>query len=220
MKSDVCYIQDPEAGKFMGSKPGCSHSGAEVSQNLLQRFEKEKGVIKQRVDVGAAAGTLTPKDSELKGKAEQLLYKLKTGALSYQEGLYELSKGNAPLSKYAKAEILLDRDTGYWRDILKKGGSDQVDTLLTSFVGAPLTGVADYVLNASDAKSGVQHISDQKHGLPSGKTPQQVKTEHDKWRKAIKKRALDYNKYKDMFTDDKYTKVDGNTIDTRATLYG
>lgn len=65
-----------------------SHTGDEVSENLLVRFEKEKDVIKQRVDSAVAAGKLTPRDSELNGKVEQLLYKVKNGDLSYYEGHY------------------------------------------------------------------------------------------------------------------------------------
>ncbi|KWT92672.1 hypothetical protein [Candidatus Magnetominusculus xianensis] len=219
MKGD-CYLKDPETGKFMGSKPGCSHGGGEVSDELSQRLEREKGITKQRVDAAAALGNLKPKDSELKNKAERLASEVSKGDLSFQEGLYQLSKGNAPFNRYAKAVDLLDRDPKYWRDIFSKVGSDEVDTLLTSFTGVPVPGVSDYVMKLADAKSGVQQINDQKPGLPSGKTPAQVKDEHDKWREDIKNVALDYNKdYKDKYTDDKYTKYDSNKMDTNATFY-
>ncbi|MEO5359371.1 MAG: septal ring lytic transglycosylase RlpA family protein [Nitrospirota bacterium] len=75
-------------------------------------------------------------------------------------------------------------------------------------------------MKLTDATPDVQQINDQKPGLPSGKTPAQVKDEHDKWREDIKKKAFNYNKdYKDNYTDDKYTKYDGNKMDTNATFY-
>ncbi|MEO5361273.1 MAG: septal ring lytic transglycosylase RlpA family protein [Nitrospirota bacterium] len=95
-----------------------------------------------------------------------------------------------------------------------------MDTLLGSFTGVPVPGVSDYVMKLADAKSGTQQINDQKHGLPSGKTPAEVKAEHDAWREAIKKKAFDYNKdYKNRYTDDKYTQYDGNKMETNATFY-
>ncbi|MEO5359750.1 MAG: septal ring lytic transglycosylase RlpA family protein [Nitrospirota bacterium] len=216
MKED-CYLKDPKTGKFMGSKPGCSHGGGEVSDELSKRLENEKAITKQRVDAAAALGNLKPKDSELKDKAERLASEVNKANLSFQEGLYQLSKGNAPFNRYAKAVDLLDRDPSYWRDIFSKVG---LDTLLNSFTGVPVPGVSDYVMRLADAKSDVQQINDQKPGLPSGKTPAQVKDEHDKWREDIKNVALDYNKdYKDKYTDDKYTKYDGNKMDTNATFY-
>ncbi|MEO5359809.1 MAG: septal ring lytic transglycosylase RlpA family protein [Nitrospirota bacterium] len=223
MKGD-CYLKDPETGKFMGSKPGCSHGGAEVSDELSQRAEREKGVIKQRVGAAAALGNLKPKDSELKDKAERLAREVNKGDLSFQEGLYQLSKGNAPFNRYAKAVDLLDRDPKYWRDIAKKGGSDEVDTLLTSFVGVPVTGVADYALNASNTKSGVQQISDQKsYRAAPNLDKETVAKEEQKRAENIDKRAADEDerkKFSYMKDPKKRTQCSGNECTTRASMYG
>ncbi|KWT92867.1 septal ring lytic transglycosylase RlpA family protein [Candidatus Magnetominusculus xianensis] len=220
MKGD-CYLKDPETGKFMGSKPGCSHGGAEVSDELSQRMEREKGVIRQRVDAAAALGNLKPKDSELKNKAERLAREVNKGDLSFQEGLYQLSKGNAPFNRYAKAVELLDRDHKYWRDIVKKGGSDEVDTLLTSFVGVPVTGVADYALNASNAKSGLQQISDQRAAPNLDK--ETVAKEEQKRADNIYNRAAndkERNKFSYMKDPKNHTQCSGNECTTRASMYG
>ncbi|KWT91018.1 septal ring lytic transglycosylase RlpA family protein [Candidatus Magnetominusculus xianensis] len=223
MKGD-CYLKDPETGKFMGSKPGCSYGGGEVSDELSQRVEREKGVIKQRVDAVAALGNLKPQDSELKDKAERLAREVNRGDLSFQEGLYQLSKGNAPFNRYAKAVELLDRDPKYWRDIAKKGGSDEVDTLLGSFVGVPVTGVADYALNVSKAKSGVQQIIDKK----SQKSPPHLdsnkvyKTEKE-WLDNIRNNATNFkklNKEGRFNNTDKFTQCSGDTCKTQASVYG
>ncbi|MEO5359370.1 MAG: hypothetical protein H7843_02855 [Nitrospirota bacterium] len=87
-------------------------------------MEKEKGVIKRRVGAAAALGNLKLKDSELKDKAERLAREVSKGDLSFQEGLYELSKGGSSLTRYTKAAELLDRDARYWKDIASKAGSD------------------------------------------------------------------------------------------------
>ncbi|MEO5360175.1 MAG: septal ring lytic transglycosylase RlpA family protein [Nitrospirota bacterium] len=240
----VCYLKDPKTGKFVGSKPGCSHGGGEVSEELLQRVEREKGAIKQRVGVAAALGNLKPKASELKDKAERLAREVNNGELSFQEGLYQLSKGNAPFNRYAKAVDLLDRDPKYWRDIFLKGGSDEVDTLLTSFVGVPVTGVADYVMQLADAassmqtvsdaepirmaladaKSGVQQVRDEKLQIPSGISKEELDATHEKWMRIIEERHHPKDSKsivkRGVYDKNKHTYCHGNVCETQASLYG
>ncbi|MBF0456410.1 MAG: hypothetical protein HQK99_00760 [Nitrospirae bacterium] len=79
--SDACYIQDQKTGRFMGRRPGCSNSKGEASEKLLQKVEKEKGVIVRRVDAAAAAGTLQRQDSPAKDKAEELARAVNSGKL-------------------------------------------------------------------------------------------------------------------------------------------
>lgn len=224
MKSDVCYIQDSKTGRFMGSKPGCSHGGGEVSENLLQRFKREKDVIKQRVDSAAAAGKLMPNDSEMKGRAVELIYKIKNGELTYDEGLHALSKGNAPFSRYVKAVDLIDNDTSYWRDIFNKAGSDEVDTLLTSFVGIPVPGVSDYVMELAAAKSGVQKKGDKKSPTsPPNLDSNTVYQKEKEWLDNIRNKALNFkklNKEGRFDNTDRFTKCSGNECTTQASVYG
>ncbi|MCG6553460.1 MAG: septal ring lytic transglycosylase RlpA family protein [Candidatus Magnetominusculus sp. LBB02] len=167
----------------------------------------------------AADGKLEPRDSELKDKAEELGRDVNSGAMTSGEGLNELSKGRSyPL--YAKAVNLIEQDLPFWSGIADKAGTDEVDTLMAGIIGAPVPGSFIFAKNAANAKSDVQKVSGKMTGLPSGKTPDDVKDRHDKWRKAIKKKAFDYkNDYEKNYTDDKFTKVNGNTMDTKATLY-
>ncbi|MBF0458538.1 MAG: hypothetical protein HQK99_11675 [Nitrospirae bacterium] len=217
---DTCYIKDPKTGKFLGRKPGCTNSKGETSEKLLQKVDKDKGAIERRVEAAAASGTLQRQDSPAKDKAEELARAVNSGKMSYPEALYELTKGSRSSGRYGRAIDLLDRDASYWNGIRSKTGSDEVDTLIGGYAGAPVPGATDFALNLSGGKSGMQEISDNKPlNIPSGKTREQVKAEHDKWREDIKKRAVNYDKYKDKFTDDKYTKYSGNTMETNATFY-
>ncbi|MCG6551877.1 MAG: hypothetical protein L7F77_06080 [Candidatus Magnetominusculus sp. LBB02] len=177
--------------------------------------------ITRRLDAAEASGELTLKDSTAKDKAEELAHAVNSGKMSYPEALSELSKGSRAPVRYDKAIDLLDRDAVYWKGIADKAGSDEVDTLVGSYASAPVPGSADFALNLSSGKAGVQEISDNKPlTIPSGKNAEQVKAEHDKWREAIKKKAFDYKKdYEKKFADDQYTKYSGNTMETNATFY-
>lgn len=97
-----------------------------------------------------------------------------------------------------------------------------MDTLLSSFVGAPVTGVADYVLNASNSKSGVQQISDQKPlDIPSRNSRKDVEKELQERLDNITRRSVDFKKLNEgqRFDKDKFTKYSGNQMETNATYY-
>ncbi|WP_420264685.1 septal ring lytic transglycosylase RlpA family protein [Candidatus Magnetominusculus dajiuhuensis] len=220
--SEACYIKDPKTGLFMGRKPGCSYAG-EVSEQLLQKVEKDKGAIEQRVDAAAASGTLTPKSSELKDKAEQLARDVNSGKISYKEALYELSKGSAEPGRYAKAIYLLERDPFYWKSIAVKSGSEEVDTLMAGYAGAQVPGATDFALNLSDAKSGVQKPGDEEPRIPSGATKEQIEA-HNKelariagereipeWHSTLVKRGV--------YDEKRYTNCHGNECDTQTSVY-
>ncbi|MBF0556099.1 MAG: hypothetical protein HQK96_16360 [Nitrospirae bacterium] len=222
MSSEACYIKDPKTGLFMGRRPGCSYAG-EVSENLLQKVEMDKGAIQRRVDAAAASGTLTPKSSELKDKAEQLARDVNSGKMSYKEGLYELSKGSTAPGRYAKAIDLLERDPFYWKDIAGKAGSDEVDTLVAGYAGALVPGATDFALNLADAKTGMQNMSDEEARIPSGATKEQIEA-HNKelariagereipeWHKTLVKRGV--------YDEKRYTNCHGNECDTQASVY-
>ncbi|MEO5361950.1 MAG: septal ring lytic transglycosylase RlpA family protein [Nitrospirota bacterium] len=220
---EVCYLKDPETGKFVGSKPGCSHGGGgEVSEEVLQRLEREKGITKQRVGAAAALGNLKPKDSELKDKAERIAREVNKGELTFKEGLYQLSKGSSPLNRYAKAVDLLESDLSHWKDIYSKGGSDEVDTLLGSYIGVPVPGVSNYVMKLADPTSTAQKEVDGEVHLPSGKSREEVERELDKRLDDIKRRSVDFNKLnkKGRYNKSEFTKYNGNnTMETKATYY-
>ncbi|MBF0459290.1 MAG: hypothetical protein HQK99_15480 [Nitrospirae bacterium] len=221
--SDTCYIQDPKTGRFMGRKPGCTNSKGETSEKLLQKVEQDKGAIERRVEAGAAAGTLQRQDSAAKDKAEELARAVNSGKMSYPEALYELTKGSRSSGRYAKAIDLLDRDASYWNGIRSKTGSDEVDTLIGGYAGAPVPGATDFALNLAGGKSGMQNVSDQEPQIPSGATRKQLDAQHEKWTNVNKERYHPDDKKsldkRGTFDKNKYTNCHGNECDTQASVY-
>ncbi|MBF0457439.1 MAG: hypothetical protein HQK99_06050 [Nitrospirae bacterium] len=221
--SDACYIKDPKTGRFLGRKPGCSNNTGEVPEKLLQKVAKDKGVIERRVDAAAASGKLQRQDSAVKDKAEELARAVNSGKMSYPEALYELTKGSRSSGRYGRAIDLLDRDASYWNSIRSKTGSDEVDTLIGGYAGAPVPGATDFALNLSGGKSGMQEISDQEPQIPSGATRKQLDAQHEKWTGIIKERHHpDDSKSIDkrgVYDKNKHTNCHGNECDTQASVY-
>ncbi|MBF0458086.1 MAG: hypothetical protein HQK99_09345 [Nitrospirae bacterium] len=220
---DACYIKDTKTGRFMGRRPGCSNNTGEASEKLLQKVEQDKSAIVRRVEAAAAAGTLQRQDSAAKDKAEELARAVNSGKMSYPEALYELTKDSRSSGRYAKAIDLLDRDASYWNGIRSKTGSDEVDTLIGSYAGAPVPGAADFALNLAGGKSGVQNMSDEKSYRPAPKLDHDtVSKEGKKQADDIKKKATNYdeiNKDRHMEDPKNHTQCSGNECTTHASLY-
>ncbi|MBF0458786.1 MAG: hypothetical protein HQK99_12930 [Nitrospirae bacterium] len=221
---DACYIKDPKTGKFMGRKPGCTNSKGETSEKLLQKVDKDKGAIERRVEAAAAAGTLQRQDSAAKDKAEELARAVNSGKMSYPEALYELTKGSRSSGRYGRAIDLLDRDASYWNGIRSKTGSDEVDTLIGGYAGAPVPGATDFALNLAGGKSGVQNMSDEEPKIPSGVTKEQIEAHN----KALAKTAGERHRPEDnrsqvkrgVYDEKRHTNCHGNECDTQASMYG
>ncbi|MCG6552456.1 MAG: septal ring lytic transglycosylase RlpA family protein [Candidatus Magnetominusculus sp. LBB02] len=220
---EVCYIQDPKTGRFLGSKPGCSHGSGELSEKLLEKVEKDKAAIKRRVEAAAADGKLEPRDSELKDKAEELGRDVNSGAMTSGEGLNELSKGRSyPL--YAKAVNLIEQDLPFWSGIADKAGTDEVDTLMAGIIGAPVPGSFIFVKNTANEDAGVQKVSDNEPPkIPSGATKEQIDATHEKWTRINVERQDPKDKdtlvKRGTFDEQRHTKCHGNECDTQASVY-
>jgi rare lipoprotein A len=212
-------VKDPETGRFMGRKPGCSNDNAGLSSEKSIEVRKEKDVIRRRVELASASGRWQPKDSESKDKAQQLAHEVNSGKMSYEEGLNKLSKDGQGPNRYGMAAEIIKEDVPYWTDIASKAGSDTVDTLMAGFTGGVVPGVTDFALKTSDATSSAQTSDNKPLDLPSGKSKEEVDAKHDEWLDAIKKKAYDYNELNKKGRFNKFTKCSGNECETKASFY-